>query len=175
MEYTLYMAKLRNYQDELFCKAVAEKKDLAEAYKEINPDVSNNTAYACAREKINNSNDLKNRISELLDKQHLSLIHANKKLKKLLEAKKPIVLDGKIISYDDNTTQLNALEKLYRLHGLLQPGNSLNIDARSVNLDSVNVTVDPARIKSIIDEMARLAEALDFDKHRVKVSPANGE
>ena len=171
------MGKLHNYSDELFCKEVVKQGgDLGKAFQEVHPEIKDYaSASSIARNKISNSKEIKERISEVLDGQHLSLITANKKLKQHLEARKPIVGKDGIIDYtEDWSAQDRALERLYKLHGLL--GNNINIDARQVHVNSLSA-ISPEqqdKLEKILTDMHSLAEKLDLTKNKVEYKGTDG-
>jgi hypothetical protein len=167
------MPKLDNRDDELFCrevvKGVKQGKSVGEVFQELHPYIENGTAASSiARQKIESSREIAGRISEILDKQHLSLLYANKKLSQHLEARKPF-LAGDVVEYtEDWSAQDRALEKLYKLHGLL--GNNVQIDARQVHFNSLNNMSQEQmdRLEGILVGMDKLADKLDMKKNKVE-------
>lgn len=161
------MAKLNNVNDELFAKEVLRTKDIGTAFQNLHPEITDHkSALAIARNKISNSSEIRSRISELLDSQQLSLIEANKKLKTLLNAKKPIVVRNELINVEDSTVQLMALDKLYKLHGLLVQKPVQIDNSKNVNIGMIG-EVDMGRMSEILKEMSILASRLDLTKNKV--------
>jgi hypothetical protein len=173
------MPKLPNREDELFCKEVVKTVmqggTLGDAYQELHPYIdSKQGANSIARQKIENSSEIKARISEELDKRHLSLVYANQKLAQHLEAKKPFLVGENVQMTEDWSAQDRALEKLYKLHGLL--GNNVQVDARQMNFHSINNMSQEQmdRLDGILVAMDKLADKLDMRKNEVEVSKEEG-
>jgi hypothetical protein len=170
------VAKLRNYNDELFAKEVVRNGgNVGEAIMELHPEITNPvSASAIGKAKIEHSREIRERISEQLDKQHLSLIEANKKLKQHLDAKKPFLTKDGVEYTEDWIAQSNALEKLYKLHGLL--GNNVNVDARQVHLHSITTMSQEQidRLEKILIDMDSLAGKLDLSKDIIKYQGGDG-
>ena len=155
--------------DDILCRIVVKEANPTPKILDLHPELKTEQAAASyLRNKLQDCN-IKERITDLLDRQGLNLDFANKKLKKLLEAQRPVVFEGKITEqYDDNGIQLMALERLYKLHGLLQ-SNSTQIYAQQNNMvmssDSSPESIE--KLKCIIDEMSCLASKLDLTKNRI--------
>lgn len=123
------MPKLKNEAHEQFAKTYAldpqKKLNAAQAYLKTYPESS----YSAAR---NSSSELlakphvKNRISELLDQQGLSVTHLNDKLRSLTDAKSEDV-------------QLRATRLGYELHGVLDKDQNMNNQQNiQVNILQIN-------------------------------------
>jgi hypothetical protein len=173
------MPKLHNYEDEMFCreivKGVKQGKSVGEVLTSIYPELENQkSASSIARAKIENSREIAGRISEILDKQHLSLLYANKKLAQHLEARKPF-LAGDVVEYtEDWSAQDRALDKLYKLHGVL--GNNTLVDNRQVHLHTLgNMSQEQMeRLEGILGDMDKLADKLDMSKNKVEFKGEEG-
>lgn len=173
LSYDLYMKKPLNisFNDELFCREVAKIKDPTLAFMNLYPEhTDKKIASAIVKNKICNSAAIRDRISELLDKQGLSLLDANIRLKRLLDANKAIVLNNEIVDYPDNGIRLAALEKVYKLHGLLK--NEQTIDNRSVKIEISEPDVEGRKkLANILDELTALHSKMDLAKNRVLTQP----
>jgi hypothetical protein len=156
----------------LLCKKIAKHKNVTAAYMELHPYLPEKTASAIVRNKINNSPIMRNLISSMLDDKKLSLNDLNSQLKDLTHANKPVVVNNSIVDYPDNNIRLAAIEKAYKLHGLLK--NDVQIDNRQVNIEVSDISDESQqRLSSILDEMSKLNDKLDLNKNKVKYVDTN--
>ena len=82
----------------------------------------------------------------------ITMSRVSSKFSSLLDAKKPLVVDGKIHDVEDNNIQLATATKCAELLGMAQaPG--ITVDNRSIN-----VSLDGAGIETLNDVTHRLAE-----------------
>jgi len=135
--------KLKNSNREKFAKAVSNVKEprpQSQIYQDIyqcNNDVARSRSSILMR-----STDVKERISELLDEQGLSITVLNTKLNKLINAKKEVLnAKGEVVQLNDNPASLNALQTAYKLHKVIG-SDGINIDARTLNVSSDNKQTD---------------------------------
>lgn len=117
------------------------------------------------RGRLEHSKNLRHHLSDLLDKQGLSLSKANVKLKDLLEAKKPVVVNGVMEMVPDNNCQTVNLHKLYDLHQAIpRYGNSnfgIEIDNRSININLDNEQI--LQLKNLANELKDLNTQMNLN------------
>lgn len=155
---------LQDEEDELLAKALIKYQDPIKAYLQVYPDQSNKQiADAFMKGKLKDGL-FRARITELLNLQGLHLPYANTKLKELLEFKRPVLTKDGVEMYPDGQVQAQALEKLYKLHRLLQPTGqqTTKIDARQVN---IGVSEEfKRRLDHTLTQLSSLYQRLKQDK-----------
>lgn len=127
------MPKLKNEAHEQFAKTYAldpqKRFNGTKAYKESYPEAKETSARALAPNLLANVS-VKNRISELLDQQGLSVTHLNDKLRSLTDAKSEDV-------------QLRATRLGYELHGVLDKDQNMNNHQNiQVNILQINNNIE---------------------------------
>ena len=136
------MPKLDNDAHEQFAKTYAldpEKKfNGAQAYKQAYPEAKDYSARTAASALLTKDN-VKNRISELLDQSGLTLTKLNEKLHSLVEHAK------------SEDVQLRASRLGYELHGVLSKDSGIeNMQNIQVNILQIN-NQEPQDNTQVID------------------------
>ena len=162
-----------NYSDTIFCKEVVKTKNPTLAILNLHPEITNKkVASAMARQKIESSSQIRLYISQQLDKQGLSLIEANNRLKRNLDATRPIVVKDEIVDYPDYNARLNAIDRVYKLHGLLK--SDIVQDNRQVNISLESLSGEEVdRLDGILHEMQSLASRVDMSKNKILPQPTD--
>jgi len=111
-----------------------------------------------------------------LERRGLTEDFAAKKLKKLMNAKRPIVVNKEIVEVSDNPTQLEATKTTLKLHGHLGTGVNIQEDHREQHMH-INGPEDIERLEKIVKMLQDLrnrdhsdeqtGEICDIDKYRV--------
>jgi len=153
------MPVLEAPKDELFCQEIINQKgNIAKAYLTQYPDASPKNAYFYAWRKLQHLK-LKERLSELLEKQGAGIIKLNHLLGIKLSQKKAIQVDDnkRIMYVDDSAVQMDALKLGYKLHGLINENQApVNID-QSQHL-TIEAGADPTSIGEIVGRLEKLKE-----------------
>lgn len=112
------MEQLENPKHELFAIALIKHKgNQTKAYLETYPDASPESARRSAS-LLMSKVDVRGRVRGFLEAQGLGLWDINKKLKKLTEAERAVVVGENIIFVPDGFVRIEALKIVYKLHGL---------------------------------------------------------
>lgn len=158
------MPKLNNAKREKFIQKMADPANLkskADTYRQVY-NCSETSAHVGSTNLLKNP-ECKERLTELLNKQGLSLDYLNSKLKDLVNAKKEVYSkNGELIAkVDDNNIQLSAIKTGYQLHNVLKADNTINIDKSSnqINILSTDVDVNPI---DILQELRELSQNLSI-------------
>ena len=107
--------------------------------------------------------EIKHYMTEVLDRKGMSIDSLAGKLKKLLIAKRSIVMStGEVIKVEDNSARMNALTTAFKLHGQLQNQTTINKDQRSINIDLSNRS--PEDVSALMQKMSELNSALALDE-----------
>jgi len=153
------MPRLKRPKQELFCQELIKNKGNAtQAYKDVytagNPANAHKHAY-----QLTNKPHIQHRITELLERDGITLSRLNGKLGEKLDCKKTMVVGKQTIKVNDNTTQMDAVKTGYKLYGLLQNTTQApQIDARSINFTVTSGEI--AKLRTINAELAQLNDAL---------------
>ena len=90
------------------------------AVRKAYPNAKTDNTRAVMGHRLLRLPKVKERISMILDGGGISVWTLCQPLIKLLDAKKPLIVNGKIVDYyDDGMTQVKTAELLYKLHGVL--------------------------------------------------------
>lgn len=111
---------LDNVKHECFIQAlIRHKGNQTRAYLDTYPDASPESARRSAAFLLTKV-DIRRRISGLLEAQGLGLLDLNRQLKKLIRAEKAVLVDKNIHYVPDNSTRLEVVRMLFKLHGFLR-------------------------------------------------------
>ena len=107
------------FKQELFCREYVKSRGnatraVAEAYDHIKTD----NARAVTGHRLLKKANIRERIREIFDSSELSIKNSIQYLKQGLEAKRSLLVNGKIVLVDDNKTRLETITLCYRLYGL---------------------------------------------------------
>lgn len=163
MAYKQFKDRCSKEEKELAQEIIASGS-VHEAYNKLFPEISSPLADYKTRL---GSRAFKNKMSELLDRQGLSLADAGNSLKKALNGKRAIVAGGEVVMVDDNASLLEAAKTVYKLHGVLSNSPLVNIDNRKVEFN-----IDEASLESltkIAKELDDLNRKMDLKSHRVEI------
>ena len=149
------MPSLKNLKHELFAQDLVKGISPKDSYKKLYSNNLKDNSLISGSSRLLNNNDIRTRISELLDSQGLSIKNLNNKLLELINKKKAIVLNNNIQFVDDNSVQLESLKTAYKLHRLL----GSNIETAQSSPTQINIFNDTESIKRLEDIASRL-EAL---------------
>jgi hypothetical protein len=162
-EYMKQYSKTYREKNHELIKEIAKEGDVMGAYKKLFPQVKR--PYRSLQCRLEQYPSLRHELTKLLDVQGLNLIYANSKLKELLEAERPLVIRGKIHNVPDNPTQTENLKTLYKLHRVLNPEHTINVDNRKVEFNISDAGVKQLEI--IAEELNRLTSQVDLTKHKI--------
>lgn len=94
-------------------------------------------------------------MQELMDKMGLDTQQDLDDLKRLRIAQKPIVINNEVITTDDYSTQVKALELTLKLKGHLQSGTNINVDQSKKTINNFVVFRNP---QSVAEEIISNAD-----------------
>ena len=129
-------------------------------YLSLHPEAANlkpQSLEILGRSMIRNTPGVEKRINELLNEQGMGLTYTNKKLKRLVDAEKVIVVDKSTMKVQDNSTRMEAVKTLYKLHGVLKDSD-VKIDNRQITFSG-----DTEKLQQVADEIRKLNEQLSLD------------
>ena len=107
------------FKQESFCREYVRCKGNATEAVRRAYNIKTDNARAVTGYRLLRKANIRGRLSELLDAGDISFGALCQSLKKGLEAKKPLLVNGKIVLVDDNMAILETVELVYRLYGLL--------------------------------------------------------
>ena len=109
------------FKRELFCREFIRcKGNGTQAIRRAYPGIrTENARWQMAHRLVSNSK-VKERIREILEDSEFSIKNLSKYLKQCLEAKKPLLLNGKLQLVDDNITQIEAVKLGFKLYGVFR-------------------------------------------------------
>ncbi len=109
------------FKQELFCREYIRcKGNATEAVKRIYADVATDGARAVAGCRLLRKANIRRRIRVILEDSEFSLKNLSLHLKQGLEAKKPLLINGKMIFVDDNMAQIEAVKLGFKLYGVFR-------------------------------------------------------
>lgn len=168
------MPPLKNTTREMFAREIIKQNGhITNAYKKIyKPTSTKEINIQSTASHLFARQDIKDRISELLNSTGLSIAELNKKLQGLVNHKKPLVVDGNVEYFDDGNVQLSATTLAYKLHGVLsnsEVDNSIKIQSNSVtqinNIDSFNVSLQSiSTLTSKLSHKNKLSGKINVNK-----------
>ena len=136
------------------------------AYMMTYPKATKETAVRRASELLANKPEIKQEIARILDKAGATTEKACKKLKKLMDAKKQVVVDKELHSVADNPTQLETAKTVLKLQGhLTTVGMQINTDNRQVNIGGEGI--DHRQLGSLTQKLSSL--------HKIMLGTDTGE
>jgi phage terminase small subunit len=104
-------------KQERFIAEYIKDGNATRAVRQAYPNIkTENARWQMAHRLVRNSKVLE-RMAEISEENGLGIEELISSIKEGLEAKKPLLVNGKIILVDDNKTQMEAIKLLYRLHG----------------------------------------------------------
>ena len=125
----------------------------AEAYKKVYPAANTSSAIQQASRLLAKP-EIKHDISIILERNHMDKDIACKKLKRMMSAKKSLVVDKAIQQVQDNPTQLEATKTVLRLHGELKSGVNITEDNRQVNISGDEL--DHRQLKTLTQKLTSI-------------------
>jgi len=106
-------------KQENFCREFIKcKGNGTEAVRRAYPGIKTDNARWQMAHKLVRNGKIRERIREIFDGSELSIKNSIQYLKQGLEAKKPLLVNGKLVLVDDNRTRLETVMLIYRLYGL---------------------------------------------------------
>lgn len=154
-------------KQERFCRLVAQSKiSPTQAVKKVynvgrhNPKTIHQTAISIAKENLNKPL-IVNRIQALLNQNGLGLDNLTIKHSQLLDAKKPLIVDGELKETPDNGVQLDALKVAYKLQGVLNDSTPTEHKTLSISVQ------DTAQLGQVIEQLAILNKTMVLDNDNI--------
>ena len=98
--------------------------------------------------------EIKQEVALILDRQGMSKERACKKLKRLWNAKKQVVVDKTLQAVPDNPTQLESVKTVLKLHGELKTGVNITEDNRQINIGQEEI--DHRQLKTLTHKLSQL-------------------
>ncbi len=107
------------FKQELFCREfIRGKCNATEAVRKSYPNIKTDNARAVTGHRLLRKTNIRERIMEILEDSEFSIKNLSLHLKQCLEAKKPLLLNGKLEFVEDNMAQLEAIELAFKLYGV---------------------------------------------------------
>ena len=156
---------LKNKKHDKFCKNIAKGYNQTEAYQKVY-EANSHTSQVASSQLIKRE-DIQDRITEIIEKiPGASLDSVIKSVSKKLKAKKEVIYnskgDSKLIN--DNQAQLNAEEKLLKIHGVKGFGHTSNTfndnRVQAINLKPEDI----AALAQLVKEMKTINSDLDLSE-----------
>lgn len=160
--YSQILSKRKESIQQQFIERTLETASPTQAYREIYPNTKAHQEISEGAFRILKTPEVKNSITETLDKSGLTVGYLNNRLKSLTVAEKHIVFNNQLVPVADNSTSLDAVKTAYKLHKLLDESNFVNVDARSVNIDIDLPTIE--KIDVVVNKLDTLNKRLELSK-----------
>ena len=106
------------FKQELFCREfVKNRGNATSAVAEVYDHIRTYNSRAVTGHRLLKKANIRERIREILEDSDFSMKSLSQYLKQGLEAKKPLLVNGKLQFVEDNLAQLEMMKVGYRLHG----------------------------------------------------------
>jgi len=160
---------LINPLEEKFCKAyIKNKGNATKSYLQVNPDIKEISAKATASKMIHRP-EIQKRISVLLNSIGVDKAYLSKKIKKLMNAQRPVIVDKSLEFVADNNTQLETTKVALKLHGELQNTDAATvIDARSITINENDAITQ--RLGGLINAFQNIADKIDAASENINIT-----
>ena len=158
------MSKLNNQRHESFARALVKVGSQKKAYMEVYPGATHRSASTCATRVLSKHPEIKERASEIADRNGVTQDRCMRKIAQLMDAKKKVLINNRFRKVDDNNIQLNATQTGLKIHGLLKENNqeyNQYNDNRVVSISKINAKTDNKlleNIKKLNDNLALLKD-----------------
>ena len=157
------MPKKLSTKHRLFAKNLIKTKgNNKKAYKLTYPSATDVTAKNRGSELVRTHPEIRTYLVETLDKRGVSIDTLVGGLKRLLNAKKEVIMpSGEKVKTVDNSTRLQAVKTGFELHGALKTATSINTDRRSININLGGR--EPKEVEALTSKLDLLNQALALD------------